>query len=362
MKLTTLESMIASACATAPWRESSPSLTISAEIIHGIEKHVVQFRHFGLDISRDGQIHHEDRAMLACLDGALQHAFAEYGKRAGCACHHDIVQRQLFGQLVQRDDVRVETAGQGLRTLDGAIGNSDALRMARSKMAGAQLDHFARADEQVRAARQYRQKSVSASRVAAAAIETEFAPISVELRTSLATKKGALKQLVQQHAERAGMFGRLHGIFQLAEYLRLAQHHGIQSAGHAKGVLHCFFARQLVKIRLELAAPSTDENPPASALPPPAFQYCNKFRYDCRSKRSPLPLPGRRPTRSRKACSMASSGNATCSRTSSGAVWWLMPKANNCMEDTLATGEEFENSLIIVLQAFEYHHLEEFLV
>jgi hypothetical protein len=28
---------------------------------------------------------------------------------------------------------------------------------------------------------------------------------------------------------------------------------------------------------------------------------------------------------------MPSALNATCSRTSSGAVWWLMPKVNSCI-------------------------------
>jgi hypothetical protein len=33
-----------------------------------------------------------------------------------------------------------------------------------------------------------------------------------------------------------GVFGGAHGVFHLAEDLRLAQHHGIQPAGHPKGV------------------------------------------------------------------------------------------------------------------------------
>src|SRR3546814_6354742 len=47
-------------------------------------------------------------------------------------------------------------------------------------------------------------------------------------------RESALKKLMQQSAQRAGLLGRAHGVFHLTENLRLAQHHGIQPAGHAK--------------------------------------------------------------------------------------------------------------------------------
>jgi len=46
-------------------------------------------------------------------------------------------------------------------------------------------------------------------------------------------------------------------------------------------------------------------------------------------------LIGLRPTRSCNACSIVFSGKVTRSRTSSGAVLWFMPKANNCMKNKI---------------------------
>ena len=114
-----------------------PFLDDLGEVIDGIKKHVIELGHFGLHIARDSKVHHEDGAVLANFDGTLQHALAEYGKRTGSASYHDIVQSQLFGKLVQRDDVSVETMSESLCTLNGAIGNSDALGIAGRKMTGA---------------------------------------------------------------------------------------------------------------------------------------------------------------------------------------------------------------------------------
>jgi hypothetical protein len=52
----------------------------------------------------------------------------------------------------------------------------------------------------------------------------------------LGHRKAALEQLVQRGAQRAGFVGQAHRLLHLAEDLRLAQHHGIEPAGHAEGV------------------------------------------------------------------------------------------------------------------------------
>ena len=72
--------------------------------------------------------------MLACLHRAFHHAFAHDGQRAGRAGHHDIVERQLFGKFIQRNRLPVETTRPDPARVHGAIGNSDVLRIARSKM------------------------------------------------------------------------------------------------------------------------------------------------------------------------------------------------------------------------------------
>jgi hypothetical protein len=63
-----------------------------------------------------------------------------------------------------------------------------------------------------------------------------------------------LEELVQQGAERARLFGGLHRVLELPEYLRFAQHHRIKAAGDAEGVLHRFGLRQGVEIGLKVGA------------------------------------------------------------------------------------------------------------
>ncbi len=62
------------------------------------------------------------------------------------------------------------------------------------------------------------------------------APISVLVRTSLATAKLRWKSWLSVVPRAPARFGGAHGVLHLAEDLRLAQHHGIEPAGHAEGV------------------------------------------------------------------------------------------------------------------------------
>ncbi|MCY1533162.1 hypothetical protein D9M68_684750 [compost metagenome] len=67
----------------------------------------------------------------------------------------------------------------------------------------------------------------------------------------LGDRERALEQLVERAAERAGGFGRAHGVFHLAEDLGFAQHHGVEPAGHAKGVARGFVVVQGVGVRAQ---------------------------------------------------------------------------------------------------------------
>jgi hypothetical protein len=64
----------------------------------------------------------------------------------------------------------------------------------------------------------------------------ECAPISVELRTSLATANERWNSWLSVLPSAPAVFGRAHGVLHLAEDLGLAQHHGVEPAGHAEGM------------------------------------------------------------------------------------------------------------------------------
>ena len=68
----------------------------------------------------------------------------------------------------------------------------------------------------------------------------------------LGHRKSALKKLVEQQSERTGRFGGAHRALELAQNLRLAQHHRVEPAGDAKGVFDRKFLWQLIQMRFEV--------------------------------------------------------------------------------------------------------------
>src|SRR5476651_2070122 len=77
------------------------------------------------------------------------------------------------------------------------------------------------------------------SRTAAAAIDTLCADLGGAAHF-LGDREAALEQLVQIGAQAARLVGGADGVLDLAEDLRLAQHHRVQPGGDAEGVAHRF--------------------------------------------------------------------------------------------------------------------------
>ena len=73
----------------------------------------------------------------------------------------------------------------------------------------------------------------------------------VSERTRLATLKARVQQAVQPAAERAAILGGGVGGLELAQDLRLADHHGIQAGGHAEQVMDGVAAFVPVEVRLD---------------------------------------------------------------------------------------------------------------
>ena len=62
-------------------------------------------------------------------------------------------------------------------------------------------------------------------------------------------RERALEKPVQHQSQRTRRLGAAHGLLHLAENLRLAEHHRIESAGDAKRMLHRVVLRQRVDVR-----------------------------------------------------------------------------------------------------------------
>ena len=150
-------------------------------------------------------------------------------------------------------------------------------------------------------------------------MDTRFAPISVWVRTSLATEKVRWNSLCSKKPSVPACFGLPHRLLHLPENLRFAQHHRIQSAGHAERMLHCLLALQRVQIGVEILAGQVVvlRQPVDGLLGLQALQYSSvRLQVDRIAASFAAPFS----TRLRRAFSIPSTLNATCSRTASGAV------------------------------------------
>ena len=106
------------------------------------------------------------------------------------------------------------------------------------QVARGERDRFAGADQQRRVAARSSRTRVRASATAADATDTAFAPICVSVRTRFATEKLS----ASAGSGRAGcplLLRRAIGSLELAEDLRLAEHHRVQAACDAEDVLDC---------------------------------------------------------------------------------------------------------------------------
>jgi hypothetical protein len=57
---------------------------------------------------------------------------------------------------------------------------------------------------------------------------------------------------MQQCAQRTGMIGDPDCLFELPQYFRFAQHHGIEPRSYAKGMLDGILLRQGIHVRLDV--------------------------------------------------------------------------------------------------------------
>src|SRR5690606_23903793 len=97
------------------------------QVIDGIEVDIVQLAYLRFDIAWYGDIDHEDRLVSALLQRALHRALAEDRQLAGGGADDDVAVDQLVRNVREQHRVRTELLGQLAGTLQGAVGDDDAL-------------------------------------------------------------------------------------------------------------------------------------------------------------------------------------------------------------------------------------------
>ena len=102
-------------------------------------------------------------------------------------------------------------------------------------MGGGELDHFARPHEQDADLPQVLEQLRCQTHRRSSHADAVRANLGAAAHF-LGNGEAALEQLVERGAEAAGRLGGPHGILHLPQYLGLAQHHAVESTGHAEGV------------------------------------------------------------------------------------------------------------------------------
>ena len=225
-----------------PARVAGRGLTLAAvlfddvlQIVDREEVHVGELGHRGLDVARHREIDHENRAVPPLAHRRRGGALGDQGYGARRAAHHDVRLDELLLQAGQVDRVGLDLGGERLRACERAIGDHEPLHPRACEMPGGQIDHLARADHERGALAQVR---VHPPREADGR-GGEGDRVGADLRLgadALCGRKRGLKELVERGAGAAGLLRHAIGILELAQDLRLAQHHGVESRGDGEGM------------------------------------------------------------------------------------------------------------------------------
>ena len=212
-----------------------PGLHHPGKVVYGVQIDIVQGFDFRLNVARYGQIDHEHRPAPAPLQGPLHRAKPDDRQGAGSAADNRIKLMQPLWHFGQVHHLAAKAAGQLFPALQGAVGNHHALGCFGCKVGGTQINHVARAHKQdIDLAQVFKQltRQPHRRRRHADRVRADFGRAA----HLLGDCKGALEHLAQGAAQGTSGLGGAYRIFELAQYLRLAQNHGVQSACHPKCV------------------------------------------------------------------------------------------------------------------------------
>ncbi len=201
------------------------------QVIHCVEIHVRQIGHLRFNVPRHGDVHHQYRPMLAHLDRLFHRALAQNRQLAGRGGNHDIRVRQVFGNFRQQHRLGTELLRQFTRPAQRSVGNHNAPHARLDQVPGHQFNRFTGTDQQRIAGRQVGKNMSGEVDRRVGNRDRVFADGGV-CTHPLGQGKDLLEQAAHVRTDRARFGSDSVGRLELAEYLRLSQHHGVQPAGH----------------------------------------------------------------------------------------------------------------------------------
>src|SRR5262249_28590950 len=207
-----------------------------AEIIHRIEKYVVEVADFGFDIARHGEIDHQHRQAPPRFERAFDEPPADDRELARGTSHYDVMAGNIVGQIVERLRHAFEARGKLVRSLDGAVGKRGGTGPLSGKVRGGQFDHLAGADKENLLLRDAGIDALGDLHRSRRHRYRRFADLGVAAYL-FGDVERLLEQLVQHQPERPSRLRGAHRLLHLTQDLRLTQDHGIEPARYAESML-----------------------------------------------------------------------------------------------------------------------------
>src|SRR5271165_5829879 len=223
------------------------------QVVDRIEVDILQLADLGLDIARHRKVDHEDRTMPPRPHGRRSHRLGDDRHGARGTADHDVRGLQFGLEIVEADRISVELRGQRLCASQAAVRNNHALDPLGREVPSGQRRHFTGTDQQRAALAQVREDAPRNADSGGG--ERDRVGTNAGLRAhALGGRECRLKQLIERGSGGARFLGDPIGVFELAEYLRLTEHHRVQSGSDAEGMSDCLTFLMHIEARRELEA------------------------------------------------------------------------------------------------------------
>ena len=220
------------------------------QIVDVVEEDVVQIVDRRVDVARHGDIDQEHGLVAAGGDDALHLVFVQDVVRRAAGGDHDVHLRQHGDEAGVLDGRALEQLRHFDGALLGAVGDEDVRGAGAAQVPGRQFAHLAGADDHDGAVVERAENLARQFHGGVADRDRHLSDAGFGAH-ALGHAEGAGQQAFQPSAERAAILGGGVGGLELAQDLRLADHHGIQAGGHAEEVMDGVAAFVAVEVRLD---------------------------------------------------------------------------------------------------------------
>ena len=198
------------------------------QVVDVVQEDVVHLVDGRLDVARHGDIDQEHGLVAAGGDDALHVVFAQDVMRRAGRGDHDIDLGQHADEARVFDRSALEEAGHFDGALVGAVGDEDVGRARAAQVAGGQFGHLARAHDHDRAVVERAEDLARQLDGSVADGDGHLADAGIGA-DAFGDAECAGEQAFQPSADGPGVLGGGVGVLELAEDLRLADHHGIEA-------------------------------------------------------------------------------------------------------------------------------------